>query len=115
MKPKFAIDQIPDIRLINALKSDKDHAGIAFKIIYNLHCISLNKLAYGMLKDDEGARYIVQEIFISLWNNRLHQIILEDNIEKYLVHIVKNKCIDILRETETNTFFEIKDLHIHSR
>jgi RNA polymerase sigma-70 factor (ECF subfamily) len=101
MKQLFVRDKIPDIILITGLKNDVDQAETAFKLIYNRYLDSLKNLACKMLKDEEEARDVVQDVFLVLFETRLHLIIPNNDIKNFLIRAVKNRCIDILRKRKT--------------
>lgn len=52
--------------------------------------------AYKILRDEDIAKDMVQETYITLWNRRdsLDEL---SNIESFAVRILRNKCIDYLR------------------
>lgn len=62
--------------------------------------------AYGMsiLKDEENVRDLVQESFITFWENRTH-IIADYSVTAYLFKIFQNKCLKQIRFNAVRTNF----------
>ena len=54
-----------------------------------------------MLKDEEDAKDIVQSLFIEIWEKRRFEY-LERNVKSYLYKSVRNRCLNYLRNNETN-------------
>jgi len=56
----------------------------------------LFRFAQRMLKDPAGAKDVVQDVCIKLWQqrNRLDEI---DNLEAWSMRLVRNRCLDLLR------------------
>ena len=72
-----------------------------------------------ILKDEEEARDVVQDVFLKLWQKRgeLERI---DNVEAFAMRMTRNRCIDIVRanryvaidgETERRLKEESDDVH----
>ena len=68
-----------------------------FKKIITAYQPRLHAFANSILKDDFASEDIVQDVFCFVWENRskLNSI---NNIEAYIVHILKCRCIDYLRK-----------------
>ena len=64
----------------------------AFKVLYNRYWSLLYKKALARLGNEEDTKDILQEIFISIWNNRFH-IVLEDSIAAYIFTALKYSSI----------------------
>src|SRR4051812_47097200 len=101
MNSKFSVHQIPDTTLLFALKRAQNFAEVAFDVIYNRYRVYLHTVASGMLKNEEEAKDIVQEVFIVLWTSRLNMIVPDNDLNKFLKIAVKRRCIDILRKRKT--------------
>ncbi|PWD97860.1 RNA polymerase sigma-70 factor [Marinilabilia rubra] len=71
----------------------------AFEVIYQDFFDMLFYLAVGYLQDRERARELVQDAFMKLWEHR-ETISNKTNIKNYLYTIVKNSCLNDLREQE---------------
>jgi RNA polymerase sigma-70 factor (ECF subfamily) len=54
------------------------------------------RMAYRLLQDSDGAKDIIQELFLKLWEKRsdLHKL---TSIDAFACTILKNKCFDKLR------------------
>ncbi len=78
-------------KLITALKSGSEKA---FTEIYNKYWKNLLAISYHILKDKEQAQEVVQEVFISIWNNRKEIEI--DSIEGYLATAVKYSTFKVI-------------------
>lgn len=67
------------------------------------------RVAFSIVNDSDIAKDIVQDVCISLWNMRdkLSQI---QNIDTFVMKIVKNKCIDTLRTNHICRFNEINTI-----
>ena len=71
----------------------------AFNEIYELHYLSVRFYADLML-DADDAEDVVQELFLTLWNNR-KKIEIGENVSGYLYRMAKNLVLNHIR-TETN-------------
>lgn len=81
---------------IPGLKSGKKKA---FETIYLEFFDMLFHLAAGYVGDRERARELVQDGFMKLWEKR-EEIHNNTNIKNYLYTIIKNSCLNYLREQE---------------
>lgn len=68
-----------------------------FKNIITAFQPRLHAFANSILRDEFASEDIVQDVFCFVWENRskLNSI---NNIEAYIVHILKCRCIDYLRK-----------------
>ena len=68
-----------------------------FKKIITAYQPRLHAFANSILKDDFASEDILQDVFCFLWekHSKLNSI---NNIEAYIVHILKCRCIDYLRK-----------------
>lgn len=57
----------------------------------------LCRFAFGYVKDEEAAKEIVQEAFVSLWEKR-HSIDPSKQVRTYLSTTVRNRCLNYLRD-----------------
>jgi RNA polymerase sigma-19 factor, ECF subfamily len=62
----------------------------------------LVSFAYNYLKSGEDAKGIVQEVFISVWNNR-ENLRLDGNLKSYLFTATRNKCLNFLEKRRIKT------------
>lgn len=78
-----------------------------------------NKLlhfAIKLLKDEETARDVTQEVFLKLWQTR-EKLNKVENIEAFAMRMVRNKCFDIYRSKRSfsisEDLFEVKNEDEH--
>jgi RNA polymerase sigma factor (sigma-70 family) len=64
------ITNLPDDELLRRIQIDDQQA---FSVIVYRYNVRLYRIVYGRVRMEDDAKDIIQEIFISLWNNR-HQI-----------------------------------------
>ena len=69
----------------------------ALESLFREHFTSLCQFAAGFVKDDEIAREIVQDSFVTLWEKRL-TIDVSRSVKSYLSTAVRNKCLNYLRD-----------------
>lgn len=81
-----------------------------FKEILLPFSSTLYRSAYGIVKDEDIAKDMVQDTYILLWNKRdmLDEL---DNIESFAIKVLRNKCIDYLRTARIyNVIDEMEDV-----
>ena len=66
--------------------------------LFREHYPGLCRFALSYVKQDEVAKEIVQDAFVSLWEKR-HTIDLSKPFKSYLSTMVRNKCLNHLRDT----------------
>jgi RNA polymerase sigma factor (sigma-70 family) len=80
----------------------------------------LFRSALFLLKDEEEARDVVQDVFLKLWQKRdeLEQV---DNVEAFAMRMTRNRCIDIIRanryvpiESQPNQMLREEPDDVHS-
>ncbi|MNY06770.1 ECF RNA polymerase sigma factor SigW [compost metagenome] len=79
---------------MTALLKQGDHA--AFTEIYKRYSGVLYLHARHMLRQDEGARDVVQEMFTGIWN-KYDQIDFGDHLSAYLYRSVRNIILNMVR------------------
>jgi len=67
-----------------------------YEHIFRLHYSELCSFAVSFLEDLEDAEEIVQDIFVSLWNNK-NDINIKVSIRAYLFMSVKNACLNKIK------------------
>ena len=67
------------------------------ELLFRSHYQGLCRFAAGYVKQDEAAREIVQDAFVSLWEKR-ETIDLTKPVKSYLSATVRNKCLNHLRD-----------------
>ena len=93
-------DTLTDVEL-TALLRDGDH--MAFNQIYERYWQTLYQTAYNLLKDNDGAHDVVQEIFVWLWTNGDRQ--LTDSLQPYLRAAVKYQVAKLVRHEKVKAAF----------
>lgn len=68
-----------------------------FKKIITTYQPRLHAFANSILKNDFASEDIIQDVFCFLWEKR-SKLDSVNNIEAYIVHILKCRCIDYLRK-----------------
>ena len=86
------LTSLPDNELQNLLKKGNE---VAFGVIFDRYWKKLYNYAHKIYRDEEICQDIVQEIFISLWNNASSSNIL--NLEAYLMRSVKYRVANHIR------------------
>lgn len=71
---------------------------LAFSHLYDRHWEALFIAAYKVLKDEEACKDIVQEVFMSIWENKyVHKI---DNVRVYLLQSIRYQVLMSLRRNK---------------
>lgn len=94
--------------LDNCIVNDfRDGDEAAFKVIYNTFAANVYAFAYSFLKERNKSEEIVQETFITLWENRLK---FDENraFEPYLFTISKRLILDSFRKAANVEVFKEK-------
>jgi RNA polymerase sigma-70 factor (family 1) len=79
-----------DEKLVDLFKSG-DHT--AYSNIYQRYWVLLYRHARKMLKEEELARDVVQDVFVMLWSKQ-HELELTTSISAYLYASVRNKILN---------------------
>ncbi|HET6556077.1 MAG TPA: RNA polymerase sigma-70 factor [Prolixibacteraceae bacterium] len=90
--------------IMNELRSGNSRA---FEFIFNEYYASLSRFAYSLIKDQDKAQSLTQEVFIKLWEKRL-SVVEIDNLLGYLMTMVRNQCVDYLRKEKANAKTHLK-------
>jgi len=93
-------DTLTDADLTEHLRHD-DHG--AFKEIYERYWQTLYQTAYNLLRDQEVAHDVVQEIFVWLWTNRGQHSIYA--LPSYLRAAVKYQVAKLVRHNKVKAAF----------
>jgi RNA polymerase sigma-70 factor (family 1) len=101
--------ELPETRLVELFsRGDKS----AFAEIYRRHWGTMYFHALKMLEDENEAKDIVQEIFISLWA-RSAKIALNGTLTSYLFMAVRNKVLNLIRDKKTRAgYIDLFSLYI---
>jgi len=88
-----------DDKLVSLLKTG-DHA--AFTEIYIRYSGTLYQHTYHLLKNRNDVKDIVQDIFTTLWNNRL-DLLINTNLAGYLYVAARNRVIKVISHQQVET------------
>ena len=67
-----------------------------FRLIYEVHYVSLCRIAYRILSEEDTAREVVQEVFIEIWKKQNWQELR--SVQAYLITAVYNRSLKALRK-----------------
>ncbi len=95
--------------LFNLIKSDDQKA---LELLFSICFHRLNDFARKVLKDDVISQDIVQEVFVTIWENRTD--IENINLEAYLFRLVRNRCIDYIKHMKVVNN-RMQEIHISSK
>jgi RNA polymerase sigma-70 factor (ECF subfamily) len=84
---------LPDLELVSLIKTDDK---LAFGEFFNRYKGPLFLHAFKMLKDDEDAKDVVQELLIRIWDTR-HTLTIKSTVEAYVHQSVRYKVYDFMR------------------
>ncbi|MNE38011.1 RNA polymerase sigma factor SigM [compost metagenome] len=88
-----------DQQLLQQLKTGDTKAYDAiFLKYYKLLCVN----AYFYLRDEQEAKDLVQAFFLEIWEKNIYMR-LNGDIKGYLFRSVQNKCLNYLRQQETQS------------
>lgn len=77
----------------------------SFEELFRNNYAKLCLFAKQFLKDDDAAKDIVQEAFVTYWNNRNELASAEASINSFLYASVKNACLNKLRRQKLEHLF----------
>ncbi|EHQ29087.1 RNA polymerase sigma factor [Mucilaginibacter paludis] len=83
----------------------QDHDERAFAVLLERHSGLVYDLVYKRTRDDDDTKDILQDIFISLWNNR-EKIRIEESIYPYLHRSAKYAVIDLAIKNQRVTAYQ---------
>jgi RNA polymerase sigma-70 factor (ECF subfamily) len=92
------MNTISENQLLNDFKTGRKKA---FNLIFNRYWEELFIFAFNILKDEDIAKDVVQEVFISVWNRRNESNIT--NLKAYLYQSVKFQTAKVFRD---NSLYE---------
>lgn len=72
-----------------------------FDTLYSEYKPRFIVIAHSYLRDWELAEDLVNDSFLSFWEKRTELLLTNPNIPPYILGIVRHKCIDALRERQT--------------
>jgi RNA polymerase sigma-70 factor (family 1) len=83
-----------DEELMQEIKADNM---FAFDILYKKYSNRLYKFGYSIIKSQEETENLIQDVFLSLWENR-NKVVKDSSIKSFLFTIAYNSAISILRK-----------------
>lgn len=92
------------IEVIDQIKSGSEKA---FRVVYDLYFLRLERFAAGYVIDRVEAQDIVQSVFLTLWD-RKESLYPETNLNNYLVTLTKNQCLNHLRHVRAELNYVAK-------
>ena len=93
--------EISDTELLLQLKDDNS---AAFTELYKRYWRSLYSIAFGILRQQQPAEDLLQDVFISLWRRRKDLNIV--NLQPYLARAVKLQVLMAIRDSKAEHLFE---------
>jgi len=84
-----------DIKDIIKSSIKKDEG--SFRILVERYADYAFSVAFRIINEEEESKDVIQEAFISVWNN-IGRFRMEDNFTNWLYRIIVNKCYDSLRK-----------------
>lgn len=91
------MDQTLDFAWWEAVRQRDDEQ--LFNQLYLRHWELLYAIAWNRTKDEDIAKDIVQEVFISFWERRKH-IVIRTTVGQYLTGVLKNRLIDYFQSEQ---------------
>lgn len=76
-----------------------------FNQLFSDYYVNLCRFAYTYLKDNDDSEEIVQEVFITLWENRA-KLVINTSIRSFLYTSVKNRSLNFIRNRNTRLSHE---------
>jgi RNA polymerase sigma-70 factor (family 1) len=108
--PENTGDHIMSLQVLIA-RSDQ----AAFRQLFHLLFQKLSRFAHSLIKTDDVAAELVDEVFVRLWNNR-ENIMSVSNLRVYLYRAVKNESLNYLsRKAHLHIYEPFDDINIQLR
>jgi RNA polymerase sigma-70 factor (family 1) len=73
----------------------------AFETVFRNYYRQLRTAAFLLLKDEQEAEDIVQQLFLELWNRELYKNV-STNLGAYLNRAIRNRCFNYLESKKRN-------------
>ena len=90
-----------DEELMREIKADNM---FAFDVLYKKYSKKLYNFGYSILKSQEEAENLIQDVYLNLWENR-YQVEKDSSIKYYLFTIAYNSAISIIRKKARESEF----------
>lgn len=81
-----------------------------YKNVFNHFYKGLVKYAHNFLFDQQASEDVVQEVFISLWENAKN-IEIQTSLKAYLYAMVRNKCLNYLKSIKITDDLNLIDFN----
>ena len=82
----------------------------AFESIFSTHYLALCRYAQDILKDEDQAKDVVTNLFLTIWADR-KKIEVHTSIRSYLYRSTYNACLNILRRKKSENKY--RDFFLH--
>jgi RNA polymerase sigma-19 factor, ECF subfamily len=91
----------------NLIKAD---SAAIFESVFKTHFRNLHTYAFTIVKDDDTAEELVQQVFYKLWEKK-DQVQIQQSITAYLYKAVYNECLNFVRHTKVKTAHRASAIH----
>jgi RNA polymerase sigma-70 factor (ECF subfamily) len=98
---------LSDVELWNAIRCNDESA---FTMLFDRYWVRLYKTAFRYLKDHEAAEEVVHDVFLNIWDRRLHLEI--ESIPNFLLTAVRYQVYNRLRAVKPPVDLRITDVEI---
>ncbi|WP_407430110.1 RNA polymerase sigma-70 factor [Arcticibacter sp.] len=82
----------------------------AFERLFKEHFKALHSYANVMLRDEDLAEEMVQNVFLRLWERR-EQLSVQTSVKAYLYKMVHNDCLNYFKHNKTKAKYETYVIH----
>jgi len=90
-----------DEELMQEIKADNM---FAFDVLYKKYCKRVYKFGYSILKSQEESENLMQDVFLSLWENR-NKVEKDSSIKSYIFTIAYNSAVSFIRKKAKESQF----------
>lgn len=90
-----------DEELMQEIKADNM---FAFDVLYKKYSRRIYKFGFSILKSQEEAENLIQDVYLNLWENR-HKVAEDSSVKSYLFTIAYNSSISIIRKKARESQF----------
>jgi RNA polymerase sigma-70 factor (ECF subfamily) len=104
--PSVLPSRLPDEALMALVAQDDSGA---FALLYRRHIHAAVALATQMCRRRAIAEEVVQEAFLSLWRSRRHFDRTRGSVRTWVLGIVRNRAIDVLRHNVAHQLADAND------
>jgi RNA polymerase sigma-70 factor (ECF subfamily) len=108
----MSLPRLADEELMHQIRRGDDQA---FEVLYDRHVSAAYSLAYRMTGKPGVAQDVVQESFLSLWRSHMRYDHTRGSVRTWLLGIVRNRAIDVLRRSSPHDTRRASDEGIEER